>query len=65
MSAALGLFMDREDRARLALYMGAERVKESARMTACDPDSCDGGAYPCAYCEARTLLIMADWEDQA
>ena len=65
MSAALGLFMDREDRARLALYMGAERVKESARMTACDPDACDGGAYPCAYCEARELLIIADWEDQA
>ena len=63
MSAALGLFMDREDRERLALYMGAERVEESASMSACDPDACDGGAYPCAYCEARELLLIADYDD--
>ena len=65
MSAALGLFMDREDRERLARYMGAERVKEAARMSACDPDACDGGAYPCAYCEAREMLTIASWEDSS
>lgn len=56
MNAPLGLFMDNDDRARLALYMGADRVDEAARMSECDKNACDGGVYLCAYCEARTML---------
>lgn len=63
MRAPLGSFMDNDDRARLALYMGGEGVDEAARMSECDKDACDGGVYLCAYCEAREILTIAAWEE--